>query len=228
MLYMKRVIQISILLLISLTVFAQSANEVIQRDADNKVNTGFRSRNEKGFFYMMNFSLMLGTGRLSDGTLETRTAVSPSFAVVNGYKFNEHLSAGAGVGFEIINHNLFPLFAEVRYSLKDSKISPFAAFKAGYSFADLKASYFDVLSLQWPPYTVSGASLRNCGGIMINPEAGVKVPLDGNTDLWFSVAYRFQKTRSVTRKEYGSGQFDEWEHSVSANRLSLGIAIMFR
>lgn len=225
---MKKVIQICALLVISLTAFAQSANEVILSVSDNKDGTGLGNRKEKGFYYMMNFSLMLGTGRLSDGTLETHTAVSPAFALVNGYKLNEHWAAGAGVGFEIINHNLFPLFAEVRYSLWDHKISPYAAFKAGYSFADFKASYFDVLSLPWPPYTVNGASLRNYGGIMINPETGIKVPLDGNTDLWFSVAYRFQKTRSVSRKEYANGQFDEWEHSVSANRLSLGIAIMFR
>jgi hypothetical protein len=63
---------------------------------------------------------------------------------------------------------------------------------------------------------------------MLNPEVGVKVPLDENSDLLFTVAYRFQKTRSVARKESTNGQFDEWEHKEEIIRLSFGIAIMFR
>jgi hypothetical protein len=63
---------------------------------------------------------------------------------------------------------------------------------------------------------------------MVHPEIGVKVPLSENSDLLFTVAYRYQKTKSVARKEYDNGQFDEWDHNEDINRLSFGLAIMFR
>ena len=228
MVAMKKTHFINLLLLLSLNIFAQSSKEVNLSGGDNKVNSSFYNRKEKGFYNIMHFSLLLGTSQLIDGSTYFRTAVSPSFTIANGYKFNEHWTAGAGVGFEIFNYNLFPLFAEIRYTLWDHKISPFVAIKAGYSFANFKAKHYDELHLNWPPYNINDVSLQNYGGFMFNPEVGVKVPLDENSDLLFTVAYRFQKTKSVSRKEYTNGQFDEWEHKEDINRLSVGIAIMFR
>jgi len=155
-------------------------------------------------------------------------AVSPSFTISNGYMFNEHWAAGAGVGFEIFDYNLFPLFAELRYTLWDYKISPFVAVKGGYSFGGFKAVHYDELYLNWPPKYINDAELRHYGGLMFHPEIGVKIPLNENSDLMFTAAYRVQKTKSVARKEYENGQYDEWEHNEDNNRLSLGIAIMFR
>ena len=33
---------------------------------------------------------------------------------------------------------------------------------------------------------------------------------------------------NTAKKEYENGQFDEWEHIEDLNRLSFGLAIMFR
>jgi len=63
---------------------------------------------------------------------------------------------------------------------------------------------------------------------MFHPETGIKVPLNDNTDLMFTAAYRFQKLKTVARKDYENGLFDEWEHNEDINRLSFGVAIMFR
>jgi len=142
--------------------------------------------------------------------------------------FNEHWAAGAGVGFEIFDHFLFPLFAELRYTLWDNKISPFLTMKGGYAFGHFKQKHYDHLYLNWSPYYVNDAGLRHYGGMMLHPEIGVKVPLDKNDDLLFTAAYRYQKTKSVARKDYDNGQFEEWEHKEDLNRLSFGVAIMFR
>jgi hypothetical protein len=228
MVVMKRIYFINLLLLLTLGILAQSGKEVNLNGGNNEVNSSFNNRKEKGFYNIMHFSLLLGTNQFTDGPTYFRTAISPSFTITNGYIFNDHWAAGAGVGFEIFNYNLFPLFGELRHTLWDHKISPYVALKGGYSFANSKAIQYDELYLTWPPYNINDASLRNYGGFMFNPEVGVKVPLNENSDLLFTAAYRFQKTRSVARKESTNGQFDEWEHKEDINRLSFGIAIMFR
>jgi len=154
--------------------------------------------------------------------------VVPSFTVSAGHRFDKHWAAGAGLGFEIFDQNLFPLFAELRYTLWDNRISPFIVVKSGYSFGNFKSKHYDDLYLSWTPYYVNDAGLRNYGGFMFHPEVGVKVPVNYNTDLMFTAAYRYQKTKSVARKDYGNELFDEWEHKEDISRLAFGIAIMFR
>jgi hypothetical protein len=225
---MKRIYFINLLLLLTLSILAQSGKEVNLNGGNNELNSSFNNRKDKGLYNIMHFSLLLGTNQFTDVPTYSRTAIAPSFTITNGYLLNEHWAAGAGIGFEIFNYNLFPLFGELRYTLWDHKISPSVALKGGYSFANGKAIQYDELYLAWPPYNINDASLRNYGGFMFNPEVGIKVPLNENSDLLFTAAYRFQKTRSVVRKESTNGQFDEWEHKEDINRLSFGIAIMFR
>jgi hypothetical protein len=225
---MKKFYFISLGLLLTLSISAQTGKEVNRDGADNTVNSGFNNRKEKGFYNIMQASILLGTNQFTDVQTNFRVTISPSFTITNGYMINRHWAAGAGVGFEIFNYNSFPLFAELRYTLWDHKISPFVVLKGGYSFADLKTKHYDILYLTWPPYNSNDISLRNYGGFMFNPEIGVKVPLNENSDLLFTAAYRFQKSRSVARKEYPNGQFDEWEHKEDINRLSFGIGIIFR
>jgi hypothetical protein len=225
---MKRIYFISLGLLLTLSIFAQSGKEVNPIAGDNNVNSSFNNRKEKGFYSIMHVSLLLGTNQFTEMQANFRTSISPSFTITNGYMFNKHWATGAGVGFEIFNYNLFPLFAELRYTLWDNKISPFMVLKGGYSFADFTSKHYDELYLTWPPYNINDISLLNYGGFMFSPEVGVKVPLNENSDLLFTAAYQFQKTRSVARKETTNGQFDEWEHKEDINRLSFGIAIMFR
>jgi hypothetical protein len=228
MVVMKRIYFINLWLLLTLSIFAQSGKGVYLNAGNNVVNPGFTDRKEKGFYNIMHFSLLWGTNQFTDGSTYFRTAISPSFTITNGYIFNKHWAAGAGVGFEIFDYNLFPLFAELRYTLWDHKISPFVVLNGGYSFANLKAKHYDELNLNWPPYNINDSRLRNYGGLMVHPEAGVKVPLNENSDLLFTVAYQYQKIKSVAKKEYTNGQFDEWEHKEDNNRLSFGIAMMFR
>ena len=200
MVVMKRIYFINLLLLLTLSIFAQSGKEVNLNGENNEVNSSFNNRKEKGFYNIMHFSLLLGTSQFTDGPTYFRTAVSPSFTITNGYIFNEHWAAGAGVGFEIFNYNLFPLFAEIRYTLWDHKISPFVVLKGGYSFANFKAKHYDELYLNWPPYNINDARFRNYGGFMFNPEVGVKVPLNENSDLLFTAAYRYSENKIGCKK----------------------------
>jgi len=169
---------------------------------------------------------------------ETRSEmqISPSFTITNGYMFNEHLAAGVGIGFEIFERNFFPVFADFRYTLWDSKVSPFFAVKAGYSFGDFKKKHYErPLPLPYEPYYVYNADFRNYGGLMVHPEMGVKVSISNNADLLFSIAYRYQEIKTTITKRQNFGPhnvnnpyYDEWDHKESLNRLYFGIAIMFK
>ncbi|HYQ58542.1 MAG TPA: hypothetical protein VEP89_14475 [Draconibacterium sp.] len=230
---MKKAAIIILSLFLSTSSFAQFNREDLTNKDENEIQNLSDKRKSKGYYSIMQISLLLGNNmsfQQSNYNPYTRCNldVAPSYTLTTGYIFNEHWIAGAGVGFEIFDHNLFPLFAELRYTLWDSKISPFVAMKSGYSFGNFKAKHYDRLYLNWSPYDIDDGSLRNYGGIMLHPEIGVKVPLNEYCDLLLSAAYRHQKTKSVAKKVYESNQFDEWEHKENLNRISFGVAIMFR
>lgn len=240
---MKKIFIISSLFL-TFSIYAQSGKEDNLKLANNEINSRFDNRKEKGFYSIMQISLLMGNTQFTDKRTcvtpnsiassyyypynRTSLTVAPAFTITNGYRFDKHWAAGAGVGFEIFDHNLFPLFAEIRYTLWDDKISPFVVVKGGYSFGDFSLKHYADLYLNWSPYYINDAGLRNYGGLMFNPEIGVKLPLNENTDLMISAAYRYQKTKSVVRKDYDDTQFDEWKHKEDINRLSFSLAIMFR
>lgn len=238
-------------LLPAISIFAQTGKEISINTEKTEIHTSFDNRKETGFYTIMQVSMIMGGSQSTDKTIyampdltysssniaptysypnNTRTdlSVAPSFTITNGYRFNEHWAAGAGVGFEVFDYNLFPLFAEVRYTVWDTKISPFMVLKGGYSFSSFKSKHYDNLYLNWTPFYVNNADLRQYGGLMIQPEIGVKVPLNENCDVLFSAAYRYQETKSVARRVSDGDQFDEWEHNEDNNRLSFGVAIMFR
>src|ERR1035437_154481 len=247
---MKKICFISLSLFLAVSIFAQQEIEVNHKIEKNEIHARYDTRKDKGFDSIMQISLLMGNKQLTDRTTYTMPGntyvpsvtsnttyyypytsisltVAPSFTITNGYRFDKHWAAGVGVGFEIFDRNLFPLFAEIRYTLWDDKISPFVVVKGGYSFGSFNSTHHDNLYLNWSPYYVNDARLRNYGGIMFNPEIGVKLPLNGNCDLMISAAYRYQKTKSVVRKNYDETQFDEWEHKDDINRLSFSVAIMF-
>jgi hypothetical protein len=247
---MKKICFIYFSLLLTGSIFAQSGKVLDISIDKNEIHTRFDNRKEKGFYSIMQISLMMGNSQSKDRTIysmqdktysseyiapiytnpntHNSLAVAPSFTITNGYRFNAHWAAGAGIGYEVFDSNLFPLFAEIRYTWWDNKISPFVVVKGGYSFSSFKLKHYDDLYLDWTPYYLNNAGLRQYGGFMFHPEIGVKVPLNENSDLLFSAAYRYQKTKAIARKDYDAGLFDEWEHSEDINRLSFGIAIMFR
>jgi hypothetical protein len=240
---MKKIILVFLFAFLMHHVFPQS-------NVNEGINIRFENKKEKGYFNKTQIGLLMGNREINEQGFyypmwlsasssyiappyyyNTRTAlqVSPSVTMTNGYVFDEHWAAGIGVGFELFDHYLFPVFADIQYTLWDNKISPFFALKTGYAFSSFKKKHYDNLNLNFDPYNVYNADVMNYGGFMLHPEMGVKVPLSKNTDLLFTVAYRYQNTKTKVTQEYDYGPyFNEWEHKASLNRLSFGLAIMFR
>ncbi len=237
-------------------VFCQKKDEINVNVGKKGINIRFENKKKKGYYNTTQISMLMGNRQVTDqypyypyypyygilsysslyvtpyyrSNIRTELQVSPSITMTNGYMFNEHWAIGAGVGFEIFECNQFPVFADIRYVLWDNKVSPYFAVKTGYAFGNFKNKRYDddYLILNYEPYYVSNADFRNYGGFMLNPEMGVKVPLSENADLLFTVAYRLQKIKTKITQSYDSSGYNEWEHNESLNRLSFGVAVMFR
>jgi len=206
---MKKVLFIALTLFLILDVFSQSS-------VSEEVNFRFKNRKNSGYYNITQFGLLMGNQpnpnpNFYDNNNEFQ--ISPSVTMINGNMSEEGWGAGIGVGFEIFDRNLFPVFADIRHVLWDNKVSPFFAFKIGHAFSGYKKRD-------------NNTYYKKNGGFMLNPEMGVKTPLSENADLLFTVAYRYQKTKSTVSQNFGQNY--TWEHKISMNRLSFGVAIMFR
>ena len=195
----------------------------------SNINEGiFENRKGKGYYNTTQIALLMGFRNLSEQYNNSRTEFqnSPSLTMTNGYIFNKHWAAGIGVGFEMFDRNLFPVFIDIRRTMLDNKISLFFAFKMGYSISDVRKKHYDNLSLDHSPYYANNVYYKKSGGLMLHPEMGIKIPKSDKADLLFTVAYRYQRTKSTVSQDFG--QRYKWEHKVGMNRLSFGVAVMFR
>jgi len=219
---MKEFLFIIILALLTSNLYSQSADEA---------NTNLANKRKTGYYNTTQISMLMGNRSMFEHNFYrsyevTKLHVIPSVTMVHGWMFNEKVAAGVGTGFEIFDHNLFPVFLEMRRTVRDHNVSPFFAVKLGYSIGNLKKKHYDELFVNFQPYLINNAYLRHYGGLIFHPEMGVKIPLSVNSDLLFTVAYRYQKTKSEVSQDFGHQP--KWTYEASYNRLSLGAAIMFR
>jgi outer membrane protein W len=107
-------------------------------------------------------------------------------------------------------------------------ITPFLALKGGYAIGNLKEKHHEELILSWSSGTYNDVKFRNHGGLMLHPEVGVSIPLDGKCDLLLTAAVRHQRIKQKVTKVYEVNQHDQWEHKEKLNLLTIGIAFLFR
>ena len=138
----------------------------------------------------------------------------PSVTNINGYRFNEHISMGIGVGMTVLSYAIFPVFADFRATLFKSNLSPVLAFKGGYSFVDKKKEMQGI-------FQESGAN--NKGGLMINPEIGFKLPLMERADFMLTFGYWHQHLE--TENKYNGNSYIS---KVNFNQLSFTINFLFK
>lgn len=93
---------------------AQTANEdLLSGESNQPVVSGFYNR--------INVGVLGGSNS------------SPSFNIINGYRFNQHWSVGLGLGVEQFFWNRYiPTFVEGNYNLLKSPTTPWLSVMAGY------------------------------------------------------------------------------------------------
>ena len=218
---MKKALFITLIVFLITDAFSQS-------NLNEEVDSNFENRKQRGHYNITQIGMLMGNRRMSERSYNNpygNLQIAPSVTMINGTMSDEGWGVGVGVGFEIFDHNLFPVFVDIRHIRRDNDVTPFFALKIGYSIGNIDSKHYDNLYLDYQPYYANNVYLRNHGGIMVHPEMGIKIPLNEKSDLMLTVAYRYQKIKTTVSQV---GQNYEWEHKASMNRLSFGVAIMFK
>jgi hypothetical protein len=156
---------------------------------------------KKGFVHYTELGPLAMSNRASNGV----TTSAFSFQTTNGYKFNQWVYTGLGIGADLYAVQTFvPVILSLRgdFSSKGPKI-PFYFLEGGYGF---NATSNDV------------DSVRFGGGATFSAGLGLKLLFNGNTGFVIGVGYRFQRS-SVT--QLGLEELEDF------NRLTLRAGFSF-
>jgi len=160
----------------------------------------------KGYVNLTDFGVLAATGHNNQNAIFSVTSV-------NGYSFASRFIAGAGIGIELFESVMLPLFADARIILARSRITPFAGLKAGYSFAlEDPAGYW-------------GESYNSSGGFTWGTGAGILIWVSDRSSFEINLAYRYQAIKTERTYEW-SGTTTEL--TARYNRLELRFGILFK
>lgn len=162
----------------------QTADGSVYNYHINEVEKVNREKLYRNFSYKKSgYSNFTEIGALVAGktTLQGVTTAAFSFQTVNGYKFNQFVMLGAGIGADLYaTQTVVPLFSTFRGDLtnKGSAI-PFYFVDAGYGVnITSKSSNADNFK----------------GGFLWAAGLGVKIPFNKTAGFMMSLGYRYQKT----------------------------------
>ncbi len=160
----------------------------------------------KGYINITDFGVLAATGNNNQNAIF-------SVSTLNGYSFASRFIAGAGIGIELFESVMLPLYADTRVILAKSRITPFAILKSGYTFA-----------LE-DPESYWGESYNSYGGFMLGTGAGAFIWVSDRSSFEINLLYRFQSVR--TERTY------EWSGETSMlttryNRLELRFGLLFQ
>ena len=156
---------------------------------------------EKGYVHYTELGPLAGSNRASNGV----TTSAFSFQTVNGYKFNQYLFTGIGIGADLYAVQTFvPIVLSLRgdFTKKGNKI-PFYFVEGGYS---LNATSNDVDGIKYQ------------GGNTFAAGLGLKILFNENTGFVIGAGYRFQRSELVEKTKTTIEDF---------NRLTLRIGFSF-
>jgi len=163
--------------------------------------------------YYVRFS----TGFLS-GKNESGNQSSLSIHLSNGYQFKNGIAVGIGSGMEELGVVLVPLYADLRYTLLNSGVSPYAWLKAGHGFAitDQAGPYLD---------DVSPANYHD-GGFLFNTGVGISMFTWRRTAVNVGLGYRYQKV-TLNQDLYWWGGSSVRQTVTQCYRLEFHLGFVF-
>lgn len=131
------------------------------------------------------------------------SSVSFELRTSHGIQINPFVFAGLGIGVGVNGGSVSdasvvaPIFAQMRFNLTRSTISPYLDIKGGYSVGDFKGGYFQ-------------------------PSLGVSLPITRKFAVDFGLAYTLN-----TRNDSYNGLFYSYNRRVSLHTISLNFGFEF-
>lgn len=139
----------------------------------------------------------------------------PSLTMINGYRINQRLYTGVGLGMEYFEYWVVPLFGEVRYVTKPGRRTrPFYSFKIGYSF---------------PLQDYRESETEYSGGFLFSPEIGLRFRMSSSTSFVLSAGYHYQHlSYHKTSHNWWSNDLIESTFYTHYNRIAIRVGFMFK
>ncbi|HQB36948.1 MAG TPA: hypothetical protein PLI41_05320 [Bacteroidales bacterium] len=163
--------------------------------------------------YWIRISASALTGRNDEGNVGNM-----SFHFSNGYRFRNGISAGIGTGLEELDVTVMPIYADLRYNILKTRLSPFVWLKSGWSFAFGK--------LNDGQYYYYGYFPQALGGFMFNAGTGIELASWRRNAVSLGMGYRYQKiVYEQIRQWEGRGTN---EIITRFNRIEVQLGFIFR
>ena len=160
----------------------------------------------KGYFNVTDIGLMIGE---NTNGFEVET--------VNGYRFNRWLNLGGGIGFQISDAMLFPVFGSVRSEFLKTSTTPVFFADAGYNFASPRNNVY-----YYEPFYYPGDE-KVTGGFYGSAGFGIKFRMRSEVAISIGAAYaqnRWQRTYS-----YSGGE--KYNYKYTNQRMCLKFGVEF-
>lgn len=200
-------------------VLKQSEIERIEKEVKKKARPVVEKSSERLISdYLINrFYAGLQIGFLFGGDMETPfPALSLMF--MNGYQFDFGLSAGVGIGIDLMDDISMPVVGELKYTFLQSKVSHFLFFQGGYDFALQDPDPYD-----YDYYNYYESSLDSKGGYILNPGIGYRINLNEKKAFLFKIGYKYKQIKH-TYKETNGQTIDR---TLTYNRVTFGFTYQF-
>jgi len=170
-----------------------------------------KSLKTNGYYVRLSTGILSGkSGNSNQGSL--------SFHLSNGYQFKNGIAIGIGSGREELGVVLLPVYADLRFTPLNSRISPYFWLKTGYCFAtpDQAVTYYE--------YSMTDSKTE--GGFLINTGAGISMFTWKRTAINIGIGYRYQKA-TLSQNLYWWGGGSVLETVTHFNRLEFHAGFVF-
>lgn len=194
-------------------VFKVSEVDSVSRFSRTKSEAGLT----KDYFFDTSFGVLVGN---SGNNQKAPFSFSTSF----NYRIIDKLYVGAGLGTEFLQESYMPVFGQIHYKFRDTKLTPFVNLQAGY-MVPLEDGNHQNYTNYYPSYSnyypgpQTSEKLNAEGGFMINPSLGFQVSTSENFGWFFSFGYRHHQLNYSGDKGY--------KLETNFSRLSLKIGFIF-
>ena len=129
------------------------------------------------------------------------------FQMAIGYQFNQFVAVGGGFGMDAYDKEYFPVFADFRGYILNSRISLYYVFQAGYGIStDIFNSFSSNISFK--------------GGPMIQPSLGLRFASLNNTKFIVEAGYKFQYDQRTNER-------NNTVDKIIFKRLALKVGLLF-
>jgi hypothetical protein len=163
---------------------------------------------QKGYEKSIEAGASIGVGDYSNKTF--------GISMINGYRFNNYLFAGVGVGIGYSNAlngvnikygtteyrtdaYLIPVFANIKANLTTGKVSPFFRLNIGYTFD-------------------ANQYLKDAPGFMIEPAFGIDFNLDSKKAIYVLAGFNLQHSEYSFTRNVGTTT-DNWDITTKSEML---------